>query len=506
MSNEQEAVFAFLSDPATFGGAPVRRIDTHAASVFLAGERALKVKRAVKFPFLDYSTLNRRKAACEAEIAVNRPFAPVIYLRSVAIVRAKNGSLAIGGEGEPVEWAVEMRRFDENATLDRLAARGAIDDAMADRLGRMVARAHASAPAFDTDTWLGAFSGFLHQNDEALGDMPELFAPAEASALGKTSRAAFARLQPLLRRRGEAGFIRRCHGDLHLGNIALIDGEPVLFDAIEFDASVAAGDVLYDLCFLLADLLERALPQQANVVFNRYLTESNEVAHLDALSALPLFLSMRASIRAKVTAARGAGSPNPANGSEAQGYFRFACAAMRPPPARLVAIGGLSGTGKSLLARALAPCVGAMPGAVLLRSDVERKRLHGARETERLPPSAYTQDATAKVYATLCDKASRVLAAGHSALVDAVFADARERAAIESVAQASGADFAGLFLTADLDTRLRRVGMRANDPSDADAAVARRQEAYDLGGLGWKTIDASGSPDRTLFSARTVLA
>src|ERR1700730_1309523 len=147
--DDQEPVLRLLADPATFGGAEVGRIDTHAASVFLAGERALKVKRAVRFPFLDYSTLEKRKAACAAEIEVNRPFAPQVYRDVVAITREADGTLVLGGQGTPVEWAVEMRRFDETRTLDRLADAGAIDAALADRLARAGAAGHAPAPGGD---------------------------------------------------------------------------------------------------------------------------------------------------------------------------------------------------------------------------------------------------------------------------------------------------------------------------------------------------------------------
>ena len=162
----QDEAFALLSDPATHGGAQVKRIDTHAASVFLAGERAYKVKRAVRFPFLDYSTLAKRKAACEAELAVNRPFAPQLYLRIVPIARTDAG-LAVGGAGEPVEWAVEMLRFDENATLDRLAEHGKIDLALADRLARVAAAAHAKAPVVDTAPWIDGLGQFIEQNNAA---------------------------------------------------------------------------------------------------------------------------------------------------------------------------------------------------------------------------------------------------------------------------------------------------------------------------------------------------
>jgi uncharacterized protein len=507
-AQSQDEVFALLADPATHGGAPVKRIDTHAASVFLAGERALKVKRAVRFPFLDYSTLANRKAACEAELAVNRPFAPEIYRGVVAITRQADGTLALGGRGAPVEWAVDMRRFDENATLDRLADAGRIDLALADALGRAVAAAHAAAPLVEAGPWIAALADYIAQNDAELRAVPELFPPAEVEKLTNASRAAHARVQPLLVARGRRGLVRRGHGDLHLGNIVLIDGRPVLFDAIEFDPLIASGDVLYDLAFLLMDLAERGLMPAANTVFNRYLTETKRAEDLDALAALPLFLSLRAAIRAKVTAARrehAAPDRRPAIGDSARKYFVSARLFLAPEPPKLIAVGGLSGTGKSLLARALAPHVAPTPGAVVLRTDVERKTLFGMDEQAKLPPAAYTPAVTARVYATIADKARRALAAGHSAIVDAVFSRANERAVVEESAKILGVAFHGLFLTADLDTRLGRVGRRSGDASDADAAVAREQERYDLGALGWTQIDASGTPDETLARVRAAI-
>lgn len=500
----QQAVIDFLAHPATHGGMPVRRIDTHAATVFLAGDRALKIKRAVRFPFLDYSTLERRKAACAAEIAVNQPFAPQIYRRVVAITREADGALAIGGQGEPVEWAVDMRRFDETQTLDHLAAAGRIDAALADALAGAVARAHALAPVNTDAGFTDELAEVITQNDAELGASPELFPPAEAGALTQATRATFARLRPLLDARERAGLVRRCHGDLHLGNIVLLDGAPVLFDAIEFDPKIATGDVLYDLAFLLTDLIERGLPQAANIVLNRYLSETRRPEDLDALAVLPLFMSLRATIRAKVTAARPAqGAERSSIAQSARAYFALARQLLSPPPPMLLAVGGLSGTGKSLLARALAAEVLPAPGAVVLRSDAERKALFNRTETERLPESAYGREVTARVYAALADKARRIFAAGHSAIVDAVFADAAERAAIAQAAPANR--FHGLFLTADLATRLSRVGGRKGDASDADAAVARRQEQYDLGAMDWTCLDASGTPEQTLRCAKATL-
>jgi aminoglycoside phosphotransferase family enzyme/predicted kinase len=508
-ADSQQDVLAFLANAASHDGAQVRRIDTHAASVFLAGDRALKVKRAVRYPFLDYSTLEKRKAACEAELAVNAPYAPEIYRRVVAITREADGRLAIGGSGEPVEWAVEMRRFDETQTLDHLA--GQIDETLADALGRAVAAAHQKAHPVDPAAWIAAVGSYIEEHVEAFGQHPDLFPPAEVETLARLSRAAYARIVPLLEDRGRRGLIRRIHGDLHLGNIVLIDGKPKLFDAIEFSAIIASGDLLYDLAFLLMDLAERGLTPAANTVFNRYLTETRRPDDLAALAALPFFLSMRAAIRTKVTAARmerAEQAEREAIAKSARGYFAFSRSAIDPPPPKLIAFGGLSGTGKSRLARALAPHVAPAPGAVILRSDVERKALFGVGETETLPKDAYAPAVNARVYAVLLDKAQRIGSAGHSAILDAVFARQDERAQFEALARALDVPPSGLFLTANLATRLARVGARAReaaDASDADHDVARAQEDYQLGPLDWRQIDASGTVEQTLAKARAAL-
>ena len=504
----QNAVFAFLGRASTHGGAKPRRCDTHAAAVFLAGNRALKIKRAVRFPFLDYSTLERRKAACAAELKVNQRFAPQIYRRIVPITRERDGSLAIGGHGEAVEWAVEMTRFDENQTLDHIADRGAFDETLPGKLANAVAAMHAQAEPVEAPPWVAAVEDYIGQNTAAFRESDGMFPEKHVAALDQKSRATLVRLRPLLLARGQKGLIRRGHGDLHLGNIAVLDGAPVAFDAIEFDPIIAAGDVLYDLAFLLMDLVERDLLSAANAVLNGYFAAARRTDDFEGITALPFFISLRAAIRAKVTIVRlslTSGDERADIIQSARRYFQLALEMLAPPRPMIVCTGGLSGTGKSVLARGLAPFVGIPPGALVLRSDTERKAMFGVRETERLPPEAYSPEMSERLYELLTDYADRIARAGYAVVVDAVFAKPAERRAIETAAGEAKAEFHGLFLTADLPTRVKRIGSRGPDASDADAAVARMQEDFVIGEMTWKRVDASGSLAETLVRARALV-
>jgi aminoglycoside phosphotransferase family enzyme/predicted kinase len=491
----QEPVFRFLADPKTHKlSGPVERVDTANAVVFLAGGDVYKLKRAVKFPFMDLSTLEKRRDACEAEIAVNRPLAPDIYLSALPVTRQARG-LVLGGDGEIVEWVTHMRRFDENATLDRVADREGMSDAIIDKLALAIRRSHARAPLRDAVRAAHALETYIEQNHAAFAERPDLFDMARARKLTIDSRLAFAIVRPVLLERGEAGFVRRCHGDLHLSNIVLIDGEPTLFDAVEFSDEIASGDVLYDLAFLLMDLEERGLRAAANRLFNRYLAPESPDA-LTGLVGLPLFLSLRAAIRAKVEAAgaqRLEGDKRDEALALACRYFDRAVQFLAHVPPRLVAVGGLSGVGKSALAGALAPGIGRPPGALWLRSDVERKVMFGVEETVHLPALAYSNDITRDVYRRLIDKARIALRAGQAVLLDATFAGVAERDASASVAAEVAVRFAGLFLDAPLEKRLERIAARRTDASDADADVARRQTADPVDQKGWATLPASGS-------------
>lgn len=502
--NQQE-VFDFLAAPATHGDADVRRIDTHAAVVFLAGDRALKVKRAIRFPFLDYSTLAKRKASCEEEIKINRPSAPQIYRRVVAITQGQDGSLSINGDGRPVEYAVEMTRFDERLTLDHLAQAGALNAALVVDLADAIATSHRTASVAEADGWMCSLPSIIADNTSAFHASGCL--PANTvDKLDARSRTELSRVRARLRERGRLGLVRRCHGDLHLANIVLIGHKPVLFDAIEFDPVIASIDILYDLSFTLMDLLRYGRRLDANILFNRYPTTTFE-DNLDGITALPLFMSMRAAIRANVMLVR-LGGPNTDEATirlAARSYFALACQLISPASPTLVAIGGLSGTGKTVLARALADAIEPPPGASILRSDVMRKQYFHTHETQRLPPTAYQPEATSIIYQILTERAGRILSQGHSVILDAVFAKPAERLAITAIARKLHLPFVGLFLVSDLASRMSRVGQRAGDASDATLDLVKRQENYDVGPLDWHVIDASGTPEQTLQRSKAKL-
>ena len=502
----QQEIFALLQDPATHGlSAPVKRIDTHGAAVFLAGPDVYKVKRAVRFPFLDFSTLQKRHSACLAEIEVNRHNAPGLYLGVVPVTR-REGILHLGGGGPAVEWAVHLRRFDEDATLDRLAAQGPLRPGVVDMLAHVVAAAHRRAAHRDGATATRNLRGVLEGTTAEVASAPELFPPQAAAALGQALSAAFAQAEPLLLRRGGKGLVRHCHGDLHLGNIAMIGGAPVLFDAIEFDEALATTDVLYDLAFLLMDLCKRGLVADANRLLNRYLpcldpSFDDELAGIGGLAALPLFMGLRAAIRAKVAAALLRIEPlTPHLRDDAIDCLGAAAGFLAPAPPVLVAVGGLSGTGKTMLAAALAPSLGRAPGALHLRSDVERKRLFGVSETARLPQDAYRPEVSAQVQARLHALAAAALGAGQAVILDATHRDPAERAAASALATRAGVPLVGFWLETTAEVMSQRIAGRHGDASDATAAIAAAQAAQAVGALDWHRLDA-GQPAGLLACA-----
>ena len=504
MSQDPSQIVAYLSSPDAFGGGgPVDVVETHGAYVFLCGDTALKLKRAVRYDYMDLSTATKRRAMLRRELELNRPAAPEIYRDVLPVTRRQDGTLDIGGAGDPVDWVLRMHRFDPEDELEAVAARGGLDDRLAAEIGRAIAAYHAAAPE-RRQPGAPLIAAILDELARVFAEYPGAPGTEEVAAWLAEARTAHARVAPILDRRGNAGHVRRAHGDLHLRNLVLIEGRPVPFDALEFDETLGTCDLLYDLGFLLMDLCHRDLARPACRVLDAWLLafDGSEDA---GLAALPLFLSVRATIRAMVglqtDAARGQA------GHSAEDVARYMAQArgyLAPAPPRLVAVGGLSGTGKSVLARALAPLLGAAPGAVLLSSDVVRKA--GRADAGRLDAQAYTPQARGAVYERMCDRAAALLAAGQSVLLDATFLDPTRREAAARVAAAAGVPLDGLWLTAPQGVLERRVSDRRGDASDADLAVLRRQlAAAPAPPNDWHRLEAGTNAADTLAAARTAL-
>lgn len=499
-----ERLVAFLADPAAHGvaaGEVSPPIETHGAVVVLAGDRACKIKKPVALPYMDLSTLARRRRICRREVEINRRTAPELYLGVGGIVEDRGGGWRLAGPDEVlrpgerlVEPVVMMRRFDGAMLFDRLAERGELTDGDLDALAAAVAAAHAEAPRRRAGSGAGRIEAVLAINRAGLeAGAPRVLDPEAVADLVAATGERAAALAERLDTRARRGMVRRCHGDLHLRNVFRgADGRPVLFDALEFDEDLATVDVAYDLAFLLMDLLHRGLAAGASRVWNGWLAATEDDG---AAALMPLFLSMRAAVRAHVgaTAAVQHGLDRD-QAAEAARYLGEATRLLQEATPVVVAIGGISGTGKTTLARALAPALGRAPGAAVLRSDVTRKRLFGVPETERLPQDAYGEDVSRRVFARIHRRAAGLASAGTAVIADAVYGRESERRGIAEAARRGGAGFVGIWLELPTEAAQARVSARRGDASDATGAVVARQAGTIGRPADWLRLDASLPP------------
>ena len=480
-------------------GGPVETMETHASLVFIGHDRVWKLKRPVHYPYLDFSTPENRLAACRAEIDLNRRTAPKLYLGAKIITRQSDGRLGFDADGELVDAVVEMRRFEQDQLFDALARSGRLSQKIAGDLAARIARFHDHAAAPEHPHGAQRIGDVLAINDRSLRSSG-IFTAAQCDALDAKFRSAFERHSRLLDRRAQQGKVRRCHGDLTLRNICMFEGEPTPFDCLEFNAELATIDVLYDLAFLLMDLWHRDQRDIANWCFNRYLDARDET---DGLALMPLFMAMRACVRAHVTASQALGAVGDKGAliDEARAYLQIAGDFLATPMQSLVAVGGLSGSGKSTLAAALAGKVGGAPGARVLSSDRTRKQIYGVSATTRLPADAYAPAVSQRVYETLFVNCRRVLDAGGSCIVEAVFDRAEDRNAMNNIANEYTLGFHGLWLDTAHDLAAQRILTRRDDPSDATVDVLTGQAARDCGPISWLRIDASADAAATLAKA-----
>ncbi len=494
IETDQSAAVAFLKSHGSKGASIAEDVvQTHAALVFLHAAEALKIKRAVKYDYLDFSTRAQRKEMLQREVDLNSDAAPGLYRDVVALRRRADGALALGGEGEVVEWVMRMARFPAGDELSALADRGLIDSQLSANLGQSIAAYHRNALPKTEDGRI-----LIREIIEELGrEMGGMHAQLGAELVGDFLAACTAeqsRVDHVLKDRSKAGWVRRCHGDLHLRNIVMWRDVPTPFDALEFDERLGTCDVLYDLAFLLMDLSHRQLAPAANLVLNAYLFHSETDDHYAGLAALPLFLAVRAGIRAMVdvqTAAVSEGHPELT--AEAKTFLRQALLFLEPAKPQLVAIGGLSGSGKTTVAREIAPLIGAFPGAVHLRSDLERKAYFKVPPFEKLPATAYQPEVSDIIYQIMRSRARLALQAGQAVILDAVHATAEERRCAEEIAKEAECSFTGVWLDADTAVRVARVGAREQDASDADGRVAAWQDNLEIGDISWHRVVA-GQP------------
>jgi len=502
----QSATIAFVAQElARETGKEVETRKTHVSLLFLAGELVFKLKREVAFPYLDFSAAELREQACRAEFALNSRTAPSLYIGVRRITREPNG-LAFDGPGPLADCIVVMRRFEESSLFDAMARAGRLSPAHIEALAETLAKFHAGAERFDEPHGAAVFAHLLDLNEESFAHSG-MFGQDELNRINGRFRAELAKLSPLLDARGASGFVRMCHGDLYLRNICCFEGQPTLFDCIEFDPRLARIDVLYDIAFTLMDVWLCERHDLANLLFNRYVSAFSRTLPdmpaktRDGYAALPFFMALRAAIRAHIAAAQ-------ALEDEARAYFALAEELLRPRPNIIVAIGGFSGSGKSTLAAAIAGDIGPPPGARTLNSDRTRKAMHRIRPTDRLPPAAYEMGITAAVYLRLLSRAMDALGQGRSVIIDAVYSAKAEREAVAKLARESGSRMVGLWLDAPPELLRQRVHDRPQGISDADLDVLEAQLKRGAGEMDWIRLDTSQPdlPGRALKIVRAALA
>lgn len=481
---DQARLLAALCRPAVFGPGCTRveRLETHISYVLLTGQLAYKIKRAVSFGFLDFTTLAARRHFCEEELRLNRRLAPALYLDVVPITGSIDAPI-IGGDGPALEYAVRMREFPQDALASRIVARGELSPADIDALAGKVAAFHGASGVAARDGAFGTPDEILRIARQNFAQLqPHLATAAERDELEElrawTEREHAVRQEVFVRRRKE-GFIRECHGDLHLNNIARVDGELVIFDCIEFNESMRWIDVMSEVAFTVMDLHYRSRADLARRFLNAYLERTGDYA---GITVLRFYLVYRALVRAKIARLRAeqlrAGAARRALLTEYRAHVTLARIYAQSPRPALVITHGLAGSGKTTLSQALLETI----GAVRIRSDIERKRLHGLGALERsrngVDRGLYAADATEATYRELAALAREIVGAGLVAIIDATFLKRWQRDQFRHLAAELGVAFVIVdFKASDSTLRARIVQRAANgsDASDADLAVLDHQ-------------------------------
>ena len=464
--------------------------ETHISWVLLTGRDAYKIKKAVDLGFLDFSTLALRRFYCSEELRLNRRLAPDLYLDLVAIAGSPEEPV-LSPESDPgmvrqpaIEYAVHMRRFSQSAMMDRMLARGLVSPAHIDRLASVIAGFHQALPPAEADSPFCATAEIESAAEQNFAPLPQFLSAPEDLAMLKAVHEAsaqeFAGCESLFRQRAKAGMVRECHGDLHLGNIVLLDDVPTPFDCIEFSAALRWIDVISETSFAVMDLLRRGHPQLAWRLLNAYLEITGDFS---GVGVLRFYLGYRAMVRAKIAAIRAGqrGARLKREIKSCLGYLRLAHGCLTRRRAAVIITHGLPGCGKSTVAQIALERL----GAIRIRSDVERKRLFGLTPLDNsktlLDADIYSQDATQRTYARLRELAHVILAAGYTVIVDAAFILRSEREIFRSLAHELNVPFVIASVQTDaalLSERLIQRSKRRNDPSEADIDVLEKLQGF----------------------------
>lgn len=510
----REAILQFLLNPKSYphkvvlepGAASPRHIETHISDVFLTGDFAYKIKRPLKYDFLDFSTLEQRRIACERELALNRRFAPAIYLEVVAITR-DGDRLQIGGTGEVVEYAVKMKQFDNRQLFSELLKSNQLQPEQIVGLTKEVVRFHRQAELRPGAWGFEVVKRLVTENIDAIAEFgQEQGSKEKAVLLRALCDLALERHYELISERSQTK-VRALHGDLHLRNVVMIDGQPTMFDGIEFNDEYSNIDPWADIGFLIMDLNSAGRRDLATYALNSYLDQTDDYAGLELL---PLYMSYRAAVRAKVAGLRARSSgESAAVNPEFLRYRELALKLIDPANCHVICVGGFSGTGKSTLAAGLAPVL----GAIHLRTDVVRRHVFGLAEGQSAPKEIYSDQNINLVYDEVLKRARHAAAAGFPVVIDAVFGDRQQREDAEGIVKAFEKDrqkiaFTGIWCEVPREVAIERIRKRSatrQDPSEATEAVLDLQLARGAGEMAWRRLDSSAEPSKVLKDCIEIL-
>ena len=511
LDNQTEIVNALLNPriyPASWHVKEVEMRQSHIAILFLAGDYAFKLKRAVLMPGIDFSTPQKRRIACVHEMRRSTIYAPHLVIGIKSVRQHPNGRISIGGKaGIEIDTLLIMRRLKDEDILSTQSPGTTFDRFEVMDLAEQLADLHCKAKLFRTKWNFEDIQKVIVENESVLSCFcPNIFKRKPLRILTQKSLSVLTQNKRLVSLRQKSGHVRKCHGDLLLSNIAFDKGKYLFFSPIEYDDSLDCIDTLYDLSYLLMDMEVRGMRRLSNMLFNHYLAYTNDMT---GYPLLPLYQSMRAATRAGVCAKKSlllTGHDKETAIQNARKYFNLACHFLISNHPVLIACGGLSGSGKSRIAREIGGKMNPAPGAVILRDDIVKKQMRGCALDQHLDDTPDSPAYEQVVYDLLRQQARTALSIGSCVIVDALFYNQSEREAIEKLAQEMNIPFIGIWVDAPIDVRTERVMTRKRNPSDIRNRTELEQQLHlEIGTMTWEQINSDCPREKTIQTALDIL-